>query len=251
MKRWLIPSLLIWVSALLGQQMTGEELIKKVNRTLNVASSHAKMKMTIVTTSGDTRTFIFESWSKERGEKSLIRYQQPRRIKGQAVLMLNNGNDIWVYFPRTQRVRKLATHAKKQRMQGSDFSYEDMGGGDEFINDFIATRLSDEKMTGYDCYTVELIRKEGKDVSYSRLIMWVMKEKFVPIVIDYYDEDDPTLWVKRLVQSDIRVIDDISTGTKVVMHSILKNTQTGLELLDMEYNIPLDDKIFTERNLKK
>jgi len=231
--------------------MTGEEIIQKANETLNVETSHAKMKMTIVTTSGNTRTFIFESWSKDKGEKSLIRYQEPRRIRGQAVLMLNNGNDIWVYFPRTQRVRKLATHAKKQKMQGSDFSYEDMGGGDEFINDFSTRRLDDEKMEGHDCYKLELVRNQGSDISYSRLVMWVMKEGFVPIVIDYYDEDDPTLWVKRLVQSDIRVIDEIPTATKVTMHSKLDKTQTKMELLDVEYNVPLHDNIFTERNLKQ
>ena len=87
---------------------------------------------------------------------------------------------------------KLATHAKKQKMEGSDFSYEDMGSGDAFIEDFTATRLKDEKMEGYDCYKLELTIKPDSDMSYSRMIMWVIKENFVPIVIDYYDEDDPS-----------------------------------------------------------
>ena len=242
----LLPAL-----GLLSQELSGEDIIQKVNELFNLSTSYGKAKMTLVTTSGKKRTFVYESWSKNEGEMNLMRYLEPRRVKGQAVLMLNHADDIWMYFPRTERVRKLASHAKKQKMQGSDFSYEDMGGGDAFINDFRPRRLEDEEIEGYDCYKVELTRKEGRDVSYSRLILWVTKEYFVPVVIDYYDENDPTLWEKRLLQSDIRVIDNIPTAMRAVMENKLDHTQTELELIDVKYNSPLDDKMFTERNLKK
>ena len=205
----------------------------------------------MVTTSGKTRTFEIESWSKGKGEKNLIRYLAPRRVKGQATLMLNHADDIWIFFPRTQRVRKLATHAKKQKMQGSDFSYEDLGSGDSFIKDFRSQRQKDEKMEDYDCFKLELARNKGSDVSYSRLIMWVIKESFVPIAIDYYDEKDPDLLLKRLVQSEIKIIDGIPTPLKIVMHNKQDNTRTSMELIKVQYNIPLKDGMFTERGLKK
>jgi outer membrane lipoprotein-sorting protein len=253
MKNILIIGLmaLLMVPGLFGQELSGEEIIQKVNDLFNVDSSYGKSKMTITTSSGQKRTFISESWSKDRGEKNLVRYLEPSRVKGQAILMLNNADDIWMYFPRTQRVRKLATHAKKQKMQGSDFSYEDMGSGDAFIKDFESKRLEDEKMEGHDCYNLELIRKPDGDVSYSRLIMWVIKENFVPIVIDYYSDDDPDYHEKRLVQSDIRVIDDIPTAMKMMMLNKNDNTQTEMELLEVTFNVSLDDRMFTERELKK
>ena len=207
--------------------------------------------MTIVTSSGSKRTFVSESWSKDEGEKNLVRYISPKRVKGQAILMLNNADDIWSFFPRTQRVRKLATHAKKQKMQGSDFSYEDMGSGDAFIEDFTAKRLDDEEMEEKLCFKLELTRKKDSDLSYSKMIMWVIKDSFIPIVIDYFDEDDPDLWLKRLVQSDIKMIDGIPTAMKSVMYNKLDNTQTEMELLEVEYNVQLSDDMFTERNLKK
>ncbi|NOR13133.1 MAG: outer membrane lipoprotein-sorting protein [Candidatus Aminicenantes bacterium] len=253
MKQLLTAILMILLFAMVsfGQELTGEDIIQKVNDTMNVDTSYAKAKMTIVTTSGSKRTFVQESWSKDKGEKNMIRYLEPRRVKDQAVLMLNNADDIWMFFPRTQRVRKLATHAKKQKMQGSDFSYEDMGSGDAFIEDYVSKRLEDEESEGYDCYKLELTRKPESDLSYSRLIIWVIKENFVPIAIDYYDDKDPSRRVKRLVQSDIRVIDDIPTAMKSVMFDLNDNTQTELEMLEVKFNIPLDDNIFTERALKK
>lgn len=234
-----------------GQELTADDIIQKVNDQFNTDTSYGKSKMTIVTTSGQKRTFVQESWSKDKGEKNLVRYLEPRRVKDQAVLMLNHADDIWMFFPRTQRVRKLASHAKKQKMQGSDFSYEDMGSGDTFIDDFSSKRLEDEEKEGQDCYTLELLRKPESDSSYSRLVMWVAKENFVPVVIDYYDENDSSYLKKTMIASDIRVIDGIPTAMKIVMLNKNDNTQTEMELLEVKYNITLSDDMFTERSLKK
>ena len=142
--------------SLAAQTPTGAEIIRKVNDTFNPETSHARVQMVIMTSSGKTRTFVYESWSKNRGEKNLVRYLEPRRAKGQATLMLNHADDIWMFFPRTRRVRKLATHAKKQKMEGSDFSYEDMGSGDAFIEDFTAERLEDEEREGRPCFKLRI-----------------------------------------------------------------------------------------------
>lgn len=243
--------LLMLASGLAGQELTGDDIIKKVDENMNVDSSFAKAKMTISTSSGKERTFIYESWSKNKGEKNLVRYIEPRRVKGQATLMLNFADDIWMYFPRTQRVRKLATHAKKQKMEGSDFSYEDMGGGNAFIDDFTSQRLPDEKMAGTACFKLELTRMESSDSSYSRLIIWVNRENYVPLVIDYFSDKDPSRELKRLVCSEIELIDDIPTATKLVMLNRNDNTQTIMELQEIKYHLSLDDNMFSQRELKK
>jgi len=243
--------ILILTSSLIAQELTAEQIITKVNDLMNQESVYGKMTMTIVTTSGKKRTFEYESWSKDSGEKNLIRYTRPARVKGQAMLMLNNADDIWAYFPRTKRVRKLATHAKKQKMQGSDFSYEDMGSGSAFITDFTAKRLKDDKIEGYDCYKLELTRNRDSNSHYSRMIMWVIKDNFLPVVMDYYDEENPNLCLKRLVQYDIKDIDGVPTGMKMTMYNKTDNTQTSMEILTCKYNAPLKDEMFTERGLKK
>lgn len=247
----IILTMFLILSGLRGQDMTGDDIIQKVNDLMNVDTVYSRTKMTITTTSGAKRTFVSDSWSKNKGEKNLVRYLEPVRVKDQAILMLNNADDIWVFFPRTQRVRKLASHAKKQKMQGSDFSYEDMGSGDAFIDKFTAVRLDDEKKEGQDCYVLELDRKEGADVSYVKLLMWVIKENFVPLVIDYYGEDAPDRILKTLIQSDIEVIDGIPTAKKLIMINRNDNARTEMEILEVRYNIPLKDNMFTERELKK
>jgi len=253
MKKQLNTLILIGIMApvLSAQEISGPEIVQKVNDLMNQNTIYSKSTMTIVTSSGSERTFESESWSKDHGEKNLIRYNAPSRVKGQATLMLNHADDIWVYFPRTQRVRKLATHAKKQKMEGSDFSYEDMGSGNAFINDYTAALIGEEKREDFECYKVEMIRKPDSNLSYSKLIMWVVKENYVPIVIDYYDENDSGYLLKTLIQSDLKTFDDIPTPMKIVMHNKTDNTRTTMEMLEVKYNLPLDDQMFTERGLKK
>ncbi len=233
------------------QELTGDDIIQRVNQVINPMTAYAKAKMTIITSSGSLRTFVYESWSKDKGEKNLVRYLEPGRVKDQATLMLNHADDIWMFFPRTQRVRKLASHAKKQKMQGSDFSYEDMGSGDAFIDDFSARRLDDQTWEDLDCYRLELARRPDSDISYSRLVIWIIKDRFFPVVIDYYAEDDPDRRLKRLVQSEVRDVDGIPTAFRMVMHNHNDGTQTVMEFLDVRYDLTLRDDLFTERALKR
>ena len=234
-----------------GQEKTGPQIITKVNELMNQESSKATMTMTIFTSSGQQRTFEYLSYSKNFGEKNLLVYLEPSRVKGQKMLMLNNADDIWAYFPRTKRVRKLATHAKRQKFEGSDFSNEDLGSGDSFTKDFAARLIGEENKENFDCYKIELTRKQDADISYSKLVMWVRKSDFIPLVIDYYDEKNPDEPLKTLTQSDIKIIDGIPTGTHLVMHNHGDNTNTSIELKEINYNIPLDDDLFTEQGLKR
>jgi len=245
--------LLIFITFIVsfGQELTGEEIISKLNELMNQDTVQAKVKMTIVTSSGNERVFIYDSYSKNKGEKNLLRYIEPKRAKGQTILMLNYADDIWMYFPRTKRIRKLATNSKSQKMEGSDFSYEDTGSSDAFIEDFNSKKLGSEIKEGHDCYKIEMLKKESIESGYSRLIIWVIKDNFYPIVINYYDAENPELLLKTLIQYDIKKIDGIPTATKIVMYNQRENSQTSIEMLEVKYNVELDDSLFTERNLQR
>ncbi len=233
------------------KKITAEKIIKTMTETLNPEQSEAVMEMTIITSGNQERTFVYKAYSKNKGEKSLIKYLEPVRVKGQTILMLNNADDIWTYFPRTKRVRKLATHAKRQKIQGSDFSYEDLGSSNAFINDYNSNLIDEEEKEGTLCYKIELTRKENSDAGYSRLVMWVVKETYVPVTISYYHGKDSSLLEKELILSDVKVIDDIPTPMKMVMYNRLDNTKTSMNTREVTYDIDLPDELFTEMGMKK
>lgn len=242
----------LWLSSsAVAVEMTGTEIIRTANDVFNQDQAQGIFELTINTTTGQLRTFVYESFSKNRGEKSLIRYLEPARVKGQATLMLNNADDIWVYFPRTQRVRKLAAHAKKQKMEGSDFAYEDLGSGESFLTDFNHQRLPDVAYDGIDCYQVELVIKPDKTSSYSRMIMLIGKKDFMMRTVDYYDEKDPKTVVKRLTIQEIKDIQGVPTPMRMVMKSLDDNSESVMAIREINYKVNLSDEMFTERGLRE
>jgi outer membrane lipoprotein-sorting protein len=230
---------------------TADEIIETMTETMNPETSQGKMRMTITTSTGQDRTFVYEAFSKGKGDKSMMKYLEPSRVKGQAILMLNDANDIWVYFPRTGRVRKLASHAKKQKVEGSDFSYEDLGASDTFIDEYDAVRLEDGRIGGSPTYVLELTRKKESSASYSRVVIQVEKESLVPLIVDYYHEKDAELHEKQLTCSDIELIEGIHTAKKCVMHNMLDDTRTTMEIVEVKYNVELSDDMFTKMGMKK
>ncbi len=83
------------------------------------------------------------------------------------------------------------------------------------------------------------------------MVMWIDKDNFVPLQIDYYDEDDPKLHLKRLTITDIRLIEDIPTPMKMVMVDLQDNTDTIMEYENLTYKADLPDNLFTERGMKE
>ena len=242
--------LTITVAAAFGitqsQGLTPKEIIQKIDETEKVASSRGMAKQTIITSGGAKRTLEFESYSKDKNDKQLIIYTAPKRVKGDKILMLNEGDDIWFYTPKTDRVRHLASHARRQKVQGSDFAYEDIAGGN-IEEDYTYKLLGEDKVDDTQCYEFELIPTETGP-HYSKLVLWADKEKFITRQIDYYEDDE---LLKRLECSDIKLVDKHWVAMKLVMRNLQEGGETVMEIDEIEFNIKLDDDIFTTRNLKR
>jgi len=247
MKRLLLFCLII-ITSLTAADPTGPEILDKIINLMNPENAKGVMKQTIVTTSGDTRTFEYDTYMGKRGEKSLMRYLSPSRIRGNALLMTDFSDNIWMYNRRTGRVRKVASHAKKQKFEGSDFTYEDMGSGDNWKTDFKPLLKGIEKVNKMRCFKLELQAK-SEDVSYSKMICWVRVSDFFPIQIDYYDKKN--VFTKTLFLQDIRSIEGVLTPMKMVMRNNLDRTETVMEYVNITYDVEFDKGFFSERNLKR
>ncbi|MFQ6674044.1 MAG: outer membrane lipoprotein-sorting protein [Fidelibacterota bacterium] len=228
---------------------SGEEVVRRVNDLMTPMTSKGIMTQTIQTTSGKRRVFQFEMFSANRGEKTLMRYIKPASVKNQAFLMLNNADDIWAYFPRTNRVRKLASHAKKQKVLGSDFTYEDIGSGEVWVDQFIATNLGEESLLGERCWKLRLDGKPEERPSYQKMIMWVRQSDDYPLQIDYYDGKSDL--IKSLFLEDIRIVEGIPTAMRMVMKNRKDDTETVMETLSVTYGWEPPRDFFSERNLKR
>ncbi len=240
--------LLLLVTSVFGiaQALTPKQIIEKIDKTERVESSKGKIKQIITTSGGEKRILEAEAISKNRNEKQLMKYISPKRISGDKILMLNDGDDIWFYTPRTDRVRHLASHAKRQKVQGSDFSYEDMAAGD-YEKDYSYKLLGKETVAGRECYKFEMIPTE-RGPHYSKLILWADCERFLTLKIDYYEEGE---LLKRLVCEEVKLIDNHWTAMKLTMDNLQEGGKTVMETLEITYDIELADDLFTTKSLNR
>ncbi len=229
-----------------AQQMTPKEIVHRIDQTERVESSEGLARQIITTSGGKRRSLEMKSYTRDRNEKQLIVYTRPKRVKGDKILMLNGGDDIWFYTPKTDRVRHLASHARRQKVQGSDFAYEDMSGG-SLEEDYSYTLLGEEDESGTACYKLELIpTKTGPH--YSRLVLWADKEKFLSLRIDYYEDGE---LLKRLRCSDVRRVDGHWYAMRLVMTNLQEGGETVIETAEIKFDVDLPDDVFTTRNLKR
>jgi outer membrane lipoprotein-sorting protein len=244
MKRTLIYILTFFF---ISHSLTVDEILDKVEANEEAQSAKMEMTQTVYTADGDERISKLVSFGKDKGDKGLMEYLSPARIKGMKILMLNDGDDIWMYSARTARVRKIASHQKNQSVAGSDFSYDDMSARD-MRKDYNAELKGTEKLGKKDCYKILMTAKDKKK-TYSKSLSWVDTTNYVMLKAEMYDEDQE-LW-KVLTMQDIEKIGNYWTPKKIEMKNVQKGSRTVMTMDKIEYDIELSDKIFSERNLKR
>ena len=226
-------------------------IIRKIDATERVQSSWSRLRQVITTSGGDERALEMEAWSRDRNDKQLMVYTAPRRVAGDKILMLNEGDDIWFYTPRTDRVRHLASHARRQKVQGSDFAYEDMAGG-SIEEDYTFALIGRDEVGELEvedtpCHVLELVPTESGP-HYSRLVLWADSERHLTRRIDYY-EDGRLL--KRLTTSGVRQIGDHWWAMRMVMENLQEGGRTAMETLEIDFDVDLPDRLFTTSGLKR
>ena len=249
MKLKLLFSVFILASTLFASDELSKQIMVAVTDIMSPINSYSVGSQTITTSSGKTRTFEFEGWTANKGEKSLTRYTKPAAIRGQSFLMLNNADDIWTYFPRTKRVRKLASHAKKQKVQGSDFTYEDMGGGDTFLTQFLSSYAGTEQVNGESCHKIVLLGIPEQDPAYPKMIIYARVLDNYPLRIDYFNDIDFNH--KTLILSNVEIIENIPTAMTMVMTDHKERSSTIMNTISITYAWQPTDNFFSERTLKK
>jgi outer membrane lipoprotein-sorting protein len=231
-----------------AQSLDAEAILKKTDKAEGFKSSFSEAQQIITTSSGQKRTLVMRGWAVNNGEKQLSEYLSPADIKGQKILMTDDGDNIWMFNPETRRTRKLGSHMRKKKVMGSDFTYEDQAGG-KISEKYTGKVLREEEEGDAMCYVMEL-KPTPKGPSYDKLIAWIGKEDFVSRRIDFYQdgEEEP---FKRLVMEDIRPVGQKIVAHKMLMTNLEDTTETINVITRIQFGADIPDSIFESRNLER
>ena len=241
MKRnWLFLVLLMLGVLIGGSLVAAEEepvtILRRVEEKQATDTSVSQMGMFIYPDAGadDYRSFEVVSYAKG-DEDEYISFLAPRSIKG--LTILSKGDDQWIFFPSTGRVRKIASKSKDQSIQGvgGDFSYEDLSAGKwEEKYDFKIASTTDQQ------WVLEGTPK--KESSYSKVNLVIDKEKLMIVKVEYYKEKEGHF--KDLIMEEIKVIGGREIATRMTMVNFDKNSKTVIVINDAKYDVEIDDKYF-------
>ncbi|MBN1897922.1 MAG: outer membrane lipoprotein-sorting protein [Spirochaetes bacterium] len=250
MKKLIIFIVLVFNSGILPAQtekINGDALIKKAIQVSTPDTMVSTTKQIVYFYTGKKREFIVKSWNKDGNDKMLFVYEKPARVKGDKFLFLKGG-DIWVFFSKTGRIRRIASSAKKSKMQGSDFSYEDMSMISSIDEDFQSKILREEKFDGEDCYIVESRPIKKDKYSYSHLVSWIDKNINVLRKMEYYQAGQLE---KTLAQKEYKKIKEFYIPYETIMKSLKNDTRTEMFIEKLEINVQVPDRMFNKNALSR
>ena len=211
-------------------------ILRRVEEKQAAETSVSRMEMFIYPDASANEYRSFEVVSYAKGdEDEYISFIAPRSIKG--LTILSKGDDQWIYFPSTGRVRKIASKAKDQSIQGvgGDFSYEDLSAGKwEEKYDFIIVSTTDKEWV--------LAGTPKRESSYSKVNLVIDKEKLMILKIGYYKEKEGHF--KDLIMEEIKVLDGREIATRMTMINYPKNSKTVIVINDAKFNVEIDEKYF-------
>ena len=245
MKYVVMLMLLLNCGMVYAGDMTGEDILKKVDNNY-IARNHRAETTMIITGRRITRTIKARSWI-QGVDKSFSEYLSPAREKGTKMLKL--GDELWIYSPSADRIIRIAGHMLRQSMMGSDLSYEDSMEDPILSNTYDVELIGLEDIDGRSCYVLELTARRS-EAAYHLRKMWVDKERYLPLKENRYAKSGKLL--KTFVIKETFKIEDRWYPKKMVFKDVLsKSSGTELIIDSIAFNVDIPGHIFSKAALRR
>lgn len=200
------------------------------------------------------RKVSVKKWRYERlgsaGEsKAVLRFTAPAEVKGVALLVHNHPNrasDQWMWTPAVARERRIAFQDRRTRFFGTDFTFEDLEERD--VDKSTYRMAGEEALDGAACWKIEAAPKPELRSQYTRILIWMRKETYVPARIESFSKEQ---LLRRLSYGEFERVQGIWTARRLEMHDLKQDSRTVLRLEKLQYNVPLEPEAFSLQALRR
>jgi len=253
----LLSFFMVYGSSILWAQekLTGSEVAAKFQESFFYVGKDMKILvfMQLIEKGGKERirelTMLRKNSPKGSEQKYFIYFHQPADVQGMTFMVYKypkKDDDRWLFMPALNLVKRIAAKDKRSSFVGSDFTYEDVSGRDLEEDDF--SILREEKIQDRDGYVLKSVPKDPKNADYSYRLSWIDKESFLPLKEEYYDLKGELY--KIFSAEELKQIQGFWTVTKRKMENVKTGHKTLVTFKDVQYNLGMEEDLFTERYLK-
>lgn len=184
------------------------------------------------------------------GDKGLTIFDEPRDVQGTAFLNFSHAtepDDQWLYLPALKRVKRIASRNKSGPFMGSEFAYEDLSSFE--LEKYSFNYLKDETLDGQEVFVVEQIPVD-KFSGYTKQLVWVDKEHYRPLKIEFFDRRGSKL--KTLTLSEYKqYLDQYWRAHEMFMENHQTGKSTLLKASKFSFRTGLTEKDFNKASLKR
>ncbi|MCP5062389.1 MAG: outer membrane lipoprotein-sorting protein [Ignavibacteriae bacterium] len=240
-------------TSVFAQEITALQIIENVYNRAVGDDMTANLKMTLTNSAGKERVRKIKQFSRDFGEieKKIMFFVKPADIKNTSFMTWgydeeDKDDDQWIYLPALKKTKRISSDSKSDYFMGSDFTYDDLG--DRQPNQDTHTILREETFNNEDCYVVESVSKD-EEYMYSKTITWIIKDKWIGLKKDFFDEDEDLLKILT-----VEKYEDIN-GFLIITHTEMKNEQkdhrTIMNLTKVKINDGISKSKFSERMMTR
>jgi outer membrane lipoprotein-sorting protein len=191
------------------------------------------------------RSMSMRAWT--QGEKrSLVRVTAPQKDRGNGTLA--DGNSMWTYSPKVNRVIKIPSSMMNQSWMGSDFSNKDISRVDDIVDQYEHNILDTTQADGHTVFHIESVPHDDAAVVWGREVL-LIRDDYVVVQHDFYDQD--ARLVKSLKSLEIGEMGGRAVAIRQRMEKVDKADEwTEIRMDSVRYDVDLGDTVFTLSNLR-
>jgi outer membrane lipoprotein-sorting protein len=226
-----------------GFALDAQDIVKKGDMVVNSPKdAHILSTMVLIDKDGNRNERTSEMYQMGT-QKRLVKFLTPPDQKGIGFLTLPN-DIMYLYLPAFHKVRQIAAHVKNQNFAGTDLTYEDLSAFELGQ----AHRVEMIQETD-DTWVIKLYPDDTRGKDYTYLYVHYRKDNYYPIKVEFFDASG-AVW-KTIERTNLEQVSGHWVARQLEVRN-LKNNHTTISILDkVEFDIGLDDEIFTKRYLMR
>ena len=187
----------LFCSITISFSQSGLDIAQKLDNKERPQSVFSRISMVLTNSKNKSRENILLSKSNNIGKNQIIWVLEPKADRGISFLRKeyeDKDNEIRMWLPAFNKIRRINSNRMNDSFMGSDLSYEDLNSRVLFDNNY--DRLNDELFNGIDCYVLNVISKPELKSAYSKHILWVSKKNLTILKEQSFGKNDELKKVK-------------------------------------------------------
>lgn len=213
----------------------------------------ATIELIVRNSAGAERRRVVEAASKiiEDRMHSIGRLTAPEHLRGTTILQIegvDGSNNTFIYFPSTDRARRISTAQRDDSFLGTDVTYEDLER--HHVESYEVESFGRERIQSEPVYRIGVRPREPR--SYAKALFWIAEQDYAIFRVEYFKDGSKEPYrIVSAPRSSMQSRSGHVLPSRLEIDNRRRRTTTDVTYRDLEVDPEIDDRIFSIRTLEQ